>query len=336
MKKFFAAALLLLSAPWSAYAQTPEEFYRGKTLNLVIPNAPGGSFDLYARLAANHLGRFIPGNPAIVAQNMPGAAGMLAANYLTSIAPKDGTVLSVLVPNITLAQILGVQSIAYDTRRFNWIGRIIATTATLFTWHTAGTRSLADLKTRETLVASTGPLSQAEINSTMLNGVVGTRFKLIRGYKGSGDAALAVERGEADGTLMPWEFLKSAHADWVREGKINIVTRYVRRPIPERPDVRSVYDLAETTEQANVLKLFLGSDEMGHPIAMPPDVPRERVAMVRNALMAMVKDPQFLADAAKRKLDLLPGSHEELERTVAEAFAASPAEIEIARKYYKQ
>jgi tripartite-type tricarboxylate transporter receptor subunit TctC len=330
------AVAAVMAAASAARAQTPEEFYRGKTVNLIIPNAPGGSFDAYARLAAAHLGRFIPGNPSIVAQNMPGAAGMQAANYLTSVAPKDGTVMSVLVPNITLAQILGVQSIAYDTRRFNWIGRIIATTATLFTWHTSQTRMLADLKTRETLVASTGPLSQAEINSTMLNGVVGTKFKLIRGYRGSGEAVIAVERGEADGTLMPWEFLKSAHADWVRDGKINIVTIYVRRPIPERPDVRSVYDLAETAEQANVLRLFLGSDEMGHPIAMPPDVPRDRVDAVRGALMAMVRDPEFLSDAAKRKLDLLPGRHDELERTVAEAFAASPAEIEIARKYYKQ
>src|SRR5215470_880317 len=328
------AATILAAAP--GHAQTPEEFYRGNTINLIIPNAPGGSFDLYARLVASHLGRFIPGNPSIVPQNMPGAAGMLAANYLAGVAPKDGTVLAVLVPNITLAQVLGVPSIAYDTRRFNWIGRIIATTATLFTWHTSPTKTLADLKRRETLVASTGPLSQAEINSTMLNGVVGTKFKLIRGYRGSGEAVIAVERGEADGTLMPWEFLKSAHADWVRDGKINIVTIYVRRPIPERPDVRSVYDLADTTEQANVLRLFLGSDEMGHPIAMPPDVPRDRVNAVRGALMAMVKDPEFLADAAKRKLDLLPGTHEELERTVAEAFAASPAEIEIARKYYKQ
>jgi tripartite-type tricarboxylate transporter receptor subunit TctC len=338
MKTVFALqiAIAISIATTTASAQTPEEFYRGKTINLVIPNAPGGSFDLYARLAANHLGRFIPGNPSIVAQNMPGAAGMLAANYLTGVAPKDGTVLAVLVPNITLAQILGVSSIAYDTRRFNWIGRIIATTATLFTWHTSGTKTLADLKTRETLVASTGPLSQAEINSTMLNGVVGTRFKLIRGYRGSGEAALAVERGEADGTLMPWEFLKSAHADWLRDGKISIVTRYVRRPIAERPDVRSVYDLAETTEQANVLRLFLGADEMGHPIAMPPETPRDRVDAVRNALAAMVKDPEFLADAKKRKLDLLPGSHDELEKTVAEAFAASPAEIEIARKYYKR
>jgi tripartite-type tricarboxylate transporter receptor subunit TctC len=329
-------AIATFGATQSAHAQTPEEFYRGKTINLIIPNAPGGSFDLYARLAANHLGRFIPGNPSIVAQNMPGAAGMQAANYLAGIAPKDGTTLSVLVPNITLAQILGVQSIAYDTRRFNWIGRIIATTATLFTWHTSGTKTLADLKRRETLVASTGLLSQAEINSTMLNGVVGTKFKLIRGYKGSGEAALAVERGEVEGTLMPWEFLKSAHADWVRDGRISIVARYVRRPIPELPDVGSVYELAETNAQRNVLNLFLGADEMGHPIAMPPDVPRDRVEAVRRALAAMVQDPEFLADAAKRHLDLLPGSHEELERTVAEAFAATSSEIEIARTYYKQ
>src|SRR5438034_3768688 len=134
--RIFLAAAVSVVTLQDACAQTPAEFYKGKTINLIIPNAPGGSFDLYARLAANHLGRFIPGNPSIVPQNMPGAAGMQAANYLAGVAPKDGTVLAVLVPNITLAQILGVSSIAYDTRRFNWVGRIIATTATLFTWHT--------------------------------------------------------------------------------------------------------------------------------------------------------------------------------------------------------
>lgn len=330
------AVFMCLVSAQALHAQTPEEFYKGKNLSLIIPNAPGGSFDLYARLVAAHLGRFIPGHPSIIPQNMPGAAGMLAANYLSNIAPKDGSVLAILVPNITLAQVLGVQAITYDTRKFNWIGRVIATTATLFTWHTAMTKTLDDLKTKETLIASTGPLSQAEINSSMLNGVVGTKFKIIRGYKGSAEAALAVERGEADGTLMPWEFLKTAHADWVRDGKISLVARFVRRPIAERPDVRSVYDLAETDEQRNVLNLFLGSDEMGHPIALPPDVPRDRVEAVRLAFANMVKDPEFLADAAKRNLDLLPGRYEELEKTVAEAFTASPAEIKIARKYYKQ
>src|SRR5258708_3775674 len=165
-----ASALLVATATLSATpadAQFPEEFYRGKTLNLIIPNAPGGSFDLYARLAATHLGRFIPGNPAIVPQNMPGAAGMQAANYLASVAPKDGTVLAVLVPNITLAQILGVQSIAYDTRRFNWVGRIIATTATIFTWHTSPTKTLPHLKAPDTPLASTAPLRPAQNHSPL-------------------------------------------------------------------------------------------------------------------------------------------------------------------------
>jgi tripartite-type tricarboxylate transporter receptor subunit TctC len=327
---------LIWALPLQARAQTVQDFYKGKTVSLIIPNAPGGSFDLYARLLASHIGRFIPGQPAIVPQNMPGAGGMQAANYLAGIAPKDGTVISVLVPYITLAQVLGLQAIAYDTRKFNWIGRIVATTSTLFTWHTSATRTLADLKARETLIATAGPLSQAEIDANMLNGVVGTRFKLIRGYKGSAEAAFAVERGEADGTLMPWEFLRSAHADWIRDRKISIVARFTRRPIAERPDVGSVYELAEIPEQRSVLGLFLGSDDMGHPIAMPPNVPRDRVEAIRKALNAMVEDADFIADASRRMLDLAPGRAEELERIVAEAFAAPPAAIEIARKYYRQ
>jgi len=327
------AVLICLAAQPELRAQTPAEFYRGKSLSLIIPNAPGGSFDLYARLVAAHLGQFIPAHPSIIPQNMPGAGGMQAANYLYALAPKDGSVLAVLVPNITLAQVLDLQAITYDTRKLNWIGRAVATTSTLFTWQTSLTKTLADLKARETLVASTGPLSQAEINSQMLNGVVGTKIKLIRGYKGSAEAAIAVERGEADGTLMPWEFLKAAHADWIAAGKISIVARFVGHPIPERPDVPSVFDLAETEEQRHVLNLFLGSDEMGHPIAMPPDVPRDRIEAVRVAFASMIKDPEYLADAARQRLDLMPGRWDELEKTVAEAFAATPAEIAIARKY---
>ena len=159
------AAFLQVLAVAPAPAQSVEEFYKGKNLSLIIPNAPGGSFDLYARLVAAHLGQFLPGHPSIIPQNMPGAAGMQAANYLADLALKDGSVLAVLVPNITLAQVLGVQAITYDVRKLNWIGRAVATTATLFTWQTSQTKTLADLRQRETLVASTGPLSQAEIDS---------------------------------------------------------------------------------------------------------------------------------------------------------------------------
>jgi tripartite-type tricarboxylate transporter receptor subunit TctC len=331
---FLAAAILAFFAP-AAPAQTPADFYKGRNVSLVIPNAPGGSFDLYARLVAVHLGAFIPGRPSIIPQNMPGAGGMQAANYIYGIAPKDGSVLSVLVPNITLAQILDVQSITYDVRKLNWIGRAVATTSTLFTWERSATKKLADLKTRETLLATAGAISQAEIDCQMLNGIVGTKFKLIRGYKGSAESAFAVERGEADGTLVPWELLKVAHADWIQQGKIQIVARFVRHPIAERPEVPSVFELAETPEQRAVLELFLGSDEMGHPIAMPPGVPRDRVEAVRTAFATMVKDPDFLADAKRQNLDLLPGGWQELEKIVADAFTATPAEIELARKYYR-
>jgi tripartite-type tricarboxylate transporter receptor subunit TctC len=328
------AASICLVAP-AAQAQTPADFYKGKNVQFIIPNAPGGSFDLYGRLVATHLGAFIPGHPSIIPQNMPGAGGMQAANYLYGIAPKDGTVLSVLVPNITLAQILDVQSITYDVRKLNWIGRAVATTSTLFTWERSATKKLADLKTKETLLATSGAVSQAEIDAQMLNGIVGTRFKLIRGYKGSAESAFAVERGEADGTLMPWEFLKAAHADWIAQGKISLVARFVRHPIAEHPEVPSVFELAQTPEQRDILNLFLGADEMGHPIAMPPGVPRDRVEAVRQAFGNMIKDEAFLADAKRQNLDLLPGRFDELENTVADAFAATPAEIEIARKYYR-
>jgi tripartite-type tricarboxylate transporter receptor subunit TctC len=331
----FALAAALCFSALHAQAQTPADFYKGRNVSFIIPNAPGGSFDLYGRLVAAHLGQFIPGHPAIIPQNMPGAGGMQAANYLYGLAPKDGSALGVLVPNIALAQVLDVQAISYDVRKLNWIGRAIATTSTLFTWHSSATKRLADLKTRETLLATTGAVSQAEIDCQMLNGVVGTKIKLIRGYKGSGEAALAVERGEADGTLMPWEFLKAAHADWIREGKITLVTRFVHHAIAEHPEVPSVFDLAETDEQRAVLNLFLGADEMGHPIAMPPEVPRDRVEAVRAAFAQMLKNPDFLADAARQHLDLLPGRFDELEKTVAEAFAASPAAVEIARKYFR-
>jgi tripartite-type tricarboxylate transporter receptor subunit TctC len=331
-----ALASALCVTAQAAPAQTPAEFYKGRNIALIIPNAPGGSFDLYGRLVAAHLGQFIAGHPAIIPQNMPGAGGMQLANYVYGLAPKDGSVLAVLVPNIALAQVLDVQAITYDVRKLNWIGRAIATTSTLFTWHSSATKRLADLKRRETLLATTGAVSQAEIDCQMLNGVVGTRIKLIRGYKGSGEAALAVERGEADGTLMPWEFLKAAHGDWIRDGKITLVTRFVHRAIAEHPEVPSVFDLAETDEQRAVLNLFLGADEMGHAIAMPPEVPRARVEAVRTAFAQMLKDPDFLADAARQHLDLLPGRFDELEKTVAEAFAASPAAVEIARKYFRR
>jgi tripartite-type tricarboxylate transporter receptor subunit TctC len=315
-------------------AQSGADF-KGRTVSVIIPNAPGGSFDLYGRLVARHIGRFLPGAPSVVAQNMPGAGGMISANWIFEKAPGDGTVMGISVPNIALADVLHVDAIRYDARKFNWVGRIVSPTATLFTWHTAQTKTIADLRNVETLIASTGPLSQAQITSSMMNGVAGTKFKIIQGYKGTSDAILALEQGEVEAAIMPWTFLKATRPDWVRDKKINIVAQYTRLPNPDLPGVGSIFDVAQTPEQKNIFKLFFGPDEIGQSLMLPPNVPKERVDTVRAAFTAMIGDKEFQTDAERQKLELSTASWQDVEASIAEAYKATPAEIAIAQKYYQ-
>jgi tripartite-type tricarboxylate transporter receptor subunit TctC len=335
--KLLATLFALSGAVGAARAdvQTPAQFYAGKTVSLIIPNAPGGSFDLYGRLVARFLSRHIPGNPTIVPQNMPGASGMIAANWMFGPAPQDGSVIGILIPNIVLAQVMDLPQIQYDVRRWNWLGRVVAPTATLFAWHTSKTQSLAQLKTQATLIASTGPLSQAEVASNMLNGVVGTKFKIIRGYSGTGDAIIALQQGEVETAVMPWTFMKLAHPDWLANKEVAPIAQYTRRPIADLPNVPSIFALAKTSQQQGVFKLFFGPDEIGQPLVAPPRTPPDRVLALRRAFDEMNKDPDYIAEAAKEKLALTPASADDLKKSVADAFAATPEEIRIAKQYYK-
>ena len=340
MKRCFlstvAAAIAMMTAAASlAQAQGIEDFYRGKNVSVIIPNAPGGSFDLYGRLVARHIGRFIPGSPTMVAQNMPGAGGMISANWLYEIAPKDGTAVGISVPNIALAHVLQVGPIRYDARRFNWIGRIVSPTATLFTWHTAPTKTVADLRVHETLIASTGPVSQAHITSHMMNGVANAKFKIIAGYKGTTDAIIALEQGEVQAAIFPWTFIKGTRPDWLREKKINVVAQYTRKLNPELPGVPSIFDLAQTDEQRQIFALFLGPDEIGQSLMYPPGVDPARVKAMRAAFAAMIADDAFIADAQKQNLDLSTASWQEVLTSVEEAYKATPEQIQIAKKYYQ-
>lgn len=327
-----AFSALALSA---ARAQAPAEFYAGRTISLVIPNAPGGSFDLYGRLVARFLSRHIPGNPTIVPQNMPGASGMVAANWLFGPAPQDGSVIGILIPNIVLAQVIGLPEIQYDVKRWNWLGRIVAPTATLFAWETSKTRTISDLKTRETLIASTGPLSQAEVTSNMMNGVVGSKFKIIRGYSGTGDAIIALQQGEVETAVMPWTFMKLSHPDWLAQNKVIPIAQYTQNPIADLKNVPSVFQLAETPDQKAVFGLFFGPDAIGQPLVAPPRTPPDRVAMLRKAFNDMNADPDYVAEADKEKLALTPASADDLMKSVNEAFTATPEQIRIAKQYYK-
>ena len=318
----------------AAQAQGVADFFRGKSIALIIPNAPGGSFDLYGRLVARHLGKHIPGQPMLVPQNMPGASGMIAGNWLFGVAPQDGTAMGILIPNIAIAQVIGMPEIKYDVRKYNWIGRIVAPTATLFTWHTSGTKTVADLRNRETVIASTGPLSQAEITSQMMNGLAGTKFKIIQGYKGTTDAILAMERGEVEAGIFPWTFMKLSHPDWLAQGKVNVVAPYTRSPIADLPNVPTIFELAQTEDLRGVFNLFFGPDEIGQPLALPPNVPAERVEAIRRAFDVMIKDPDYLADAEKQQLALTPATWQELEKSVADAFKATPDQIAVAKKFF--
>jgi len=335
MKTLAAGAALLSLAATAAQAQGVEDFYKGRNVSVIIPNAPGGSFDLYGRLVARHIGRFIPGAPNMVPQNMPGAGGMVSANWLYDAAPKDGSAIGISVPNIALAHVLEVSAIRYDARKFNWIGRIVSPTATLYTWHTAPTKTVADLRVHETLIASTGSVSQAHITSHMMNGVAGAKFKIIAGYKGTTDAIIALEQGEVQAAIFPWTFIKAARPDWLREKKVNIVAQYTRRLNADLPGVPSIFDLAQTDEQREIFKLFFGPDEIGQSLMMPPGVDVARVNALRAAFTALIADKEFIADADKQKLELSTATWQEVQASVEEAYKATRAQIEVAKKYYQ-
>jgi tripartite-type tricarboxylate transporter receptor subunit TctC len=326
---------LTLAISSTAHAQGLEEFYRGRNVQVIIPNATGGSFDLYGRLVARHIGRFLPGTPNMVAQNMPGAGGMISANWLYDVAAKDGSVIGISVPNIALAHVLEVGSIRYDARKFNWIGRIVSPTATLYTWHTSATKTVADLRTKETLIASTGSASQAHITSQMMNGVAGAKFKIIAGYKGTTDAIIALEQGEVQAAIFPWTFIKAMRPDWITDKKLNIIAQYTRKPNPDLPGVPSIFDLAQTQEQKEVFGLFFGPDEIGQSLMMPPGVEATKVNAFRAAFTAMIQDNEFQQDADRQKLELSTAPWEDVQASIEEAYKATRAQIEIAKKYYQ-
>ena len=333
VKTFTAAAIAaVVLLPCGLQAQTVEQFYAGKTISMIIGFDVGGSLDVYGRLAARHLGNHIPGHPTIVPQNMPGASGLTAANYLYRAAAKDGAVLGVIHPNSAFAQVIGMKSIQYDARKFNWVGRLTSSNSVFYTWHSSPTKTLDDLMARETVVGGIGPLTDGAIYSRMTNHVLGTKIKMIQGYKGTAAANLALERGEIEGLFNIWEGMKSLNADWIRDGKINLVAQFVTKRHPELPQVPAIIEAAKTDEQRQVIRLFLSTAEVGRTVLLPPDVPQDRVDAVRVAFVAMLKDPEFLAEAQKMKLALTPLDGEGLQKLNIDTFGASPKAVETAQK----
>jgi tripartite-type tricarboxylate transporter receptor subunit TctC len=297
------AATVVLFVPARA-----DDFYKGKSISLIIASNVSGGYDTYGRLLARHIGKHLPGNPAIVTQNMPGAGGVRAANFLYTLAPKDGTAFGIFDQAMFLDQLLGVPGLRGDVRQFNWIGRMMSNSSVLFAWHTAAVKKIEDAFTHELIVAAPG--SNSRLNWTALNALAGTKFKLLTGYEGPATAKIAMERGEVEALSLPWGVLRAENPEWLAEHKINLLLQTGLEKNADLPDLPRMVDLGKTDEDRKVLEIFAAPSQVGRSFAAPPGLPKERVEELRNAFTAVVKDPEFLDEVAKLGFDLdpLPGA----------------------------
>ncbi len=310
-----------LSAPSSRAAA--EDFYAGKTLQIIVSSGVGtDSYDTLSRLVARHIGQHLRGNPAVIVANMPGAGGILAANQLYNIAPRDGTVIAMLDQSIYETQQFKVPELKADVTKMNWIGRIISNNAVLVAWHSAAVKKIEDAYTKELIVCSTG--SSSQLRWTMLKRLLGLKLKLVTGYKGTGDGLIAMERGEVEALSMPWTVFRVIRAEWLRDKKVNVLLQTGLDKAPDLPDVPRLVDLAHNDEQRQILELFSQAEKVGRSLTAPPGLPPERVAELRAAFTATLKDPGFLADAARMRVDLSPLPGDQLQAIIEKSFDYSP------------
>jgi tripartite-type tricarboxylate transporter receptor subunit TctC len=307
----------LLLAINGAHAEPVAQFFARRTVTITIGYTAGGSYDLYGRLVARHLGKHIPGEPTVTAQNMPGAGSLKAANYLYGIAPKDGTALGVVVESAALEQALANPAVQYDAARFTYIGRIATSNNIFMQWHSAKVQSLEQAKHMESSLAGTGPGSIAETVPRLLNALIGTKFRLISGYPASSEAMLAMERGEVEGASSSWAAVKVGKKAWLRENKIAIILQTTPERSAELPQTPSLGEIGDSAEDKQVFALYTGGSAIGRSVLAPPGIPAERAKLLRDAFDAMTKDPDFLTELQKLDVELDPLAGEQVAQLVA-------------------
>ena len=314
-----------------AIAQPAAEFYKNRQMRLVVGHSVGNDYDIGARLLAKYLQKHIPGNPTIIVQNMTAAQSIVAANHVYAQAPRDGSVIGTFSRNIPNMALMGHATVEADPRRFQWLGATSLPGRICTAWHTAPVKTTADLFQHELIVGSTGPGTSNSILPTVANHVLGTRFRIIEGYRGSQDVILAVERGEVQGVCATTGQFRSAERLF-KEGKLRVLFRSEEAPLPDFPDAPSLFDHVKADDQRAFMRLVFGSVEFGRPYVFPPDVPEDRVALVRKAMADAARDPELAAEASKIRLDMSYRAPERLERLVADLFATPPQVVEAVRK----
>src|SRR5499426_1004315 len=323
-----AAAILIaiLVAPVAASAQG--DFYSGKTIELIVSTGAGGGLDANARVVARHLGSHIPGQPTIVVKNMPGAGHIRAANYVFTQAPKDGTTIATFIPVFVMAQVLErSRSILFNSAQFNWLASTSSSNSTVYVWHTSGTKSVEDATRRTVVMGGTGAGSYTIIYPTVMNSLIGTRFKVVTGYQSTAEVGLAMERGEIEGRAgNNFNSLKAENGEWLRTGKINLIAQVGLARDAEFPQVPLLTDFARNDDDRRILRLFSTDVVIGRPFVTSPGVPAERVALLRKAFDAMMRDPAYVEDSRKASLDVSPTDGATIQSIVTD-LVATPDDI---------
>lgn len=321
-----ALALALGLAASAASAQTPEQFYRGKQLKLIVSFAAGTDYDQWSRLIGRHMSKHVPGNPAIVVQNMVGAGGMQGANHLASAAEKDGTAIMMIGRNLPYQALTKDPGVRFDPLTFNWIGSPEVATRVCSVLDTAPAKKAEDIFSVETIVGGNGAGSAVTQTPTLLNALLGAKFRIVEGYPAPADIILAMERGEVHGFCGSYLAMHQTPG-WMQNGRLRILFNLEQSPIPG-VNAPSIFQFAKTDEQKKILSIFSSSVELGRPIAAPPGVPADRVAALRTAFEATMKDPELVAEAAKQKLDIQVVTGPQVEQLIRNLLASPPELIE--------
>jgi tripartite-type tricarboxylate transporter receptor subunit TctC len=313
-------ALAMQSAP--AAAQGVADFYKGKTVSFIVGFGPGGGYDLYPRVLARHLSRHIPGNPNVVVQNMDGAGSVRAANYVYAVAPKDGTAIAAVNQNAPMYQLLGGAGAQYDAEKLQWIGSMANSNGVIYTWRASGIKTIEDAKRQEVPLGAVGVASDSYIFPTAVNALVGTKFKPIPGYAGTGQINIAIERGEVAGRGgTTWASVQSSNKSWLDERKLNILLQIGFEKEAGLPDVPLFQELVKTEEDRQVVNVISLPTALGYTHWLAPGVPAERIEALRAAYAATLKDAEFLKDAEKASMEIRPQAGAEIAALVSRVSA---------------
>jgi tripartite-type tricarboxylate transporter receptor subunit TctC len=314
-----ALSLGVWSTAATAYAQSAEgSFFHGKTLNVFIGSGPGGGYDLYGRLVARHMGKHIPGNPSLVAQNRPGAGGFVMSQWLYAAAPKDGLNIGTVPQNAPTEEALGNPAAMFKSAEFLWIGRVNSNVPAHFVWHTAPVKTIEDVRQHEIVSGADTPTSTQAVNPRILNLIVGTKFRIVTGYGTGAKVRLAVEAGEVQAAIAPLSLIRSDMANWLADGTIRIIVQYSPTRHATLPDVPASVELARNDEERRILNFFVADSAIGRAVAAPPGVPSARIEILRRAFDAMIADPEFIADTRKRNIEVDALSGERLQALVTD------------------